>query len=274
MAATDFPANVAPGAFIGAAQDYLAYRPPYPPAMLQDLLDRAGGGRRAVLVDLACGPGRVALDLAHAFERVVAVDVEPEMIAVGRREAARRGIGNIDWRVGEAEALDVTPGSADLITVGEAFHRLDQAVVAQKALAWLRPGGALATLGFDGLLAGREPWQAAVAAIARAWMARAFPEGWAQGRPGAEVGPGASERVLAAHGFVAVESRHFETPWRWSSEAVVGYLRSLSVCSRAVLGDLSAPFEAEVLAALADRADGPPFLEDMAGGYTLGRGPG
>src|SRR5215469_11576045 len=46
----------------------------------------------AVLLDLACGPGRVTLDLAASFEHVHAIDLEAEMIEVGRREAARRGV--------------------------------------------------------------------------------------------------------------------------------------------------------------------------------------
>jgi len=40
----------------------------------------------AVLLDLACGPGRVTLDLAGSFEHVNAIDLEAEMIEVMKSE--------------------------------------------------------------------------------------------------------------------------------------------------------------------------------------------
>lgn len=262
--------NLRPDAFAGTAEAYLRFRPPYPRALLDDLVARAAPPRGGVLVDLASGPGRAALDLAGAFGRVLCVDLEPEMVAVGRAEAARRGIGSVAWAVGRAEDAEIPPASVDLIVIGEAFHRLDQPVVAGKAMRWLKPGGWIATLGTEGLFAGGEPWKAALAGIARRWMAKAFPEGWAEGRPGATLGPEGHERVLAEAGFVDVASREFAEPKDWSLEAVLGSLRSSSVCSERALAGETAAFEAEVAEAL-----GPgPFREVFRSGYTAGRKPG
>lgn len=267
------PANLSADAFAGAAAAYARYRPPYPRALLDALVERAAIGPRAGLLDLACGPGRVALDLAAAFETVWAVDLEPEMIAVGRAEAARRGVGHVDWRVGRAEDLAAPDGGFDLITIGEAFHRLDQAVVAGRALAWLKPGGCLATLGAMSLLDGREAWQVATAQVAHRWMARAFPQGWAAALPGAQTGPDAYERVLRAAGFVEVESVSYDEPHAWTCEAIIGYLQSTSVCSKKALGGDFAAFEAELRAALGEPAATTTFHETMRWGYTLGRKP-
>src|SRR5437899_12004288 len=118
--------NLSPDAFAGAAITYARYRPPYPEGLLSDLLIRAEAPARGHLLDLACGPGRVAVALAPSFERVWGVDLEPEMIEVGRREATRRGANNITWSVVRAEDLEAPSARFDLITVGEAFHRLDQ----------------------------------------------------------------------------------------------------------------------------------------------------
>ena len=265
------PSNLLPGAFAGAAAAYAKYRPPYPKALLGDLMARAVAAPRGGLLDLACGPGRVALDLAPGFETVWAVDLEPEMVEVGRREAARRGVGNITWIVGRAEDLAASPDAFDLITIGEAFHRLDQALVAQMALGWLRPGGGLATLGSEGMLAGRGAWQATVAQVAHRWTARAFPEGWAVARPGAQVGAGEYERLLRGVGFIDVESRSFEEPRDWTFEEIVGYLQSTSVCSRKALGGDFEGFETELRAALLDSGESPTFHETLSWGYTLGR---
>jgi SAM-dependent methyltransferase len=266
-------ANLRPDAFSGTAAAYLRYRPPYPKALLDDLVANAGAPAPAVLLDLACGPGRVALDLAKSFDRVCAIDLEPEMIDVGRQEASRRGIGHITWLVGRAEDVELAPSSVDLITVGEAFHRLDQAVILARALDWLKPGGCFATLGTEGILAGREPWQKIVAEVALRWMSRAFPSGWAHGQPGADLGPGPEQRVMREAGFTDIESRSFQEPRDWSVEEIVGYLRSTSVCSEKALGADFPAFETDVRAALADPQATNLFHEDLQCGYTVGRKP-
>jgi SAM-dependent methyltransferase len=265
-------ANLTADAFVGTAEAYLRYRPPYPKALLDDLLRRGAPPAVGVLLDLACGPGRVALDLAGSFATVLANDLEPEMIEVGRKEAARRGIGGVTWLAGRAEDLDLAPSSVDLITIGEAFHRLDQGLIAQKALGWLRPGGSLASLGTDGLLDGREPWQKTVSDVARRWMSRAFPAGWAQGLAGTELGPGAPERVLRAAGFAEVASHSFREPRDWSIEEIIGYLQSTSVCSKKALGEDFPQFEADLKTALLHEP-GASFHEELGCGYTLGRKP-
>jgi SAM-dependent methyltransferase len=268
------PANLRPDAFVGTAEAYSRYRPPYPPAMLAELLDLAGIAPGGALLDIACGPGRIALDLAVSFETVWAVDLEPEMVEVGKRAAARRGLSNITWFVGRAEDLDAPPCAFDLITIGEAFHRLDQAFVARKALAWLKPGGCLATMGGgEGFLSGGEPWRRTLAEVAHRWMTRAFPGGWGVAAQGVDPALGGQQRALRAAGFTDVIDRSFPEPRDWTIDAIIGYLQSMSVCSRKALGGDFDAFEAEVRAALGDPAPSATFHETMAWGYTLARKP-
>lgn len=267
------PANLSPRAFAGAARAYARYRPPYPRTLLDDLLTKAAVSPGARLLDLACGPGRLALDLADRFAEVWAIDLEPEMIEVGQALAAERSVGNVRWRVGPAEELAVPAASFDLITIGEAFHRLDQRVVATKALGWLRPGGRLATLGVEGILSGREPWQALAADVALRWMAKAFPEGWGEARPGSARTIGEVECLLGGTGFTEVESRSFAEPREWSLDSILGYLESTSVCSRHALGEHFGAFEAELRSALAEHNPTLRFREDLQAGYTLARKP-
>ena len=263
--------NLRPDAFAGAAAAYARYRPSYPPPVLSDLL--AACPSDGVLLDLACGPGRLALDLAASFQTVWAIDLEPEMIEVGKQAAARRGLGNISWSVGRAEDLAAPPNTFDLITIGEAFHRLDRALIARQALGWLKPGGCLATLGCEGILAGQETWQKTVTQVARRWMAQAFPGGWGVARDGVEVGPGSEARALRAAGFVEVTEHAFAEPRDWTFAEIVGYLQSTSVCSEKALGGDFAAFEAELRAALLGPAPSQTFHETMRWGYTLGRKP-
>src|SRR5512135_2864207 len=105
--------NIAADAFSGTAEAYLAFRPPYPAALIGDLLAHARLAPAPRLVDLASGPGRVALALAPAFAQVDAVDLEPDMVEVGARETARLGFSHVRWTVGAAEGFEAAAGSVD-----------------------------------------------------------------------------------------------------------------------------------------------------------------
>ncbi len=265
--------NVAPDAFTGTAQAYLRGRPPYPAALLAALADAAAPQPPSALLDLACGPGRLALDLAGAFQHVVANDLEAEMVDAGRQEAGRRGIRNVAWIVGPAENLEQPSGAFDLVTVGEAFHRLDQPVVGAKALAWLKPGGCFAAVGADGPLVGAEPWQVAAGEVADRWMKRAFPQGWAAGRQGAATSADGFEAVLRAAGFVDVGRRNFTQALSWTPDGVLNYFQSTSVCSRKALGEHAPAFERELSAVLAHHAADGALREEAGFGFILGRKP-
>ena len=160
--------------------------------------------------------------------------------------------------------------SVDLITIGEAFHRLDQVAIIEKVLDWLKPGGSIAILGTYSILAGGEAWKEAVRAVARHWMTRAFPAGWADARAGAAVGPDAFKRLLIGASFMDVEVRSFAEPRDWTFDEIVGYLRSTSVCSEGALGDLFSGFEAGLKDALRP-AEGHLFHEQLRCGFTMGR---
>ena len=109
------PRNVRSDAFVGTAEAYARWRPPYPVAMLDELLREAGIGPGARLLDLATGPGRIALALADRFAEVWALDLEPEMIAVGarRRRAARDRQCGLVGRPGRGAGRARTPFRPD-----------------------------------------------------------------------------------------------------------------------------------------------------------------
>jgi SAM-dependent methyltransferase len=260
-------------AFAGTAPYYARYRVPYPAGLLQDLIERAGITGKGRLLDLACGPGRIALALAASFQEIWALDLEPEMIAVGQQEAVQRGVTNITWMIGKAEDVTAPPSSCALITIGEAFHRLDQQRVAQHTLQWLQPGGCLAILGGYGILSGQEPWQHLVADIVRHWTSRKAAHGDVAAPPQPGSGPEHNERVLRATGFAEVASYPFVTPHEWTVETIIGNLYSTSFCSKQVLGDNAAAFEAALKAALLAHDPSGTYHERMRFGYTIGRKP-
>jgi SAM-dependent methyltransferase len=68
----------------------------------------------ARVVDVAAGPGTLALLAARTAAHVDAIDFAPAMIAHLRRRVAEAGLTNVDARVGDGQALPYPDRSADL----------------------------------------------------------------------------------------------------------------------------------------------------------------
>jgi ubiquinone/menaquinone biosynthesis C-methylase UbiE len=100
---------------------------------------RSGAER---VLDLGCGAGHTALAFAPRVAEVVAVDLAEAMLAQGRRLARERGIGNVDFRLGDVERLAFPDSSFDVVTSRFSAHHYP---APERALAEvvrvLRPGG-------------------------------------------------------------------------------------------------------------------------------------
>lgn len=238
-------------------------------AMLDDARIPSAGARA---IDLACGTGRVTLAIARHFAEIQAVDLEPEMLEGGRREARRLGIGNIRWSVGPAEDFAAPAGGFNLVTAGDAFHRLDRPRIATLALGWLAPGGAMVTLGSEGILDGDAAWRRVLAEVVRGFV------GEPARRLGAPNAPLAreiadQEDALRGAGFDPVVTRDFPSAHEWSLPELLGNLRSTSVLSRAALGERHEAFEAALTSALLAHDPSGRYAETIRFGYTLARKP-
>jgi trans-aconitate methyltransferase len=225
------------GLFSDTASSYAEFRPPYPHELLDLLASSSPGHGR--LVDLGCGTGELARPLARAFDEVVAVDVEPDMIATGMARAAQESIGNITWLAGKAETVGLAPGSTDLITIGAAFHWMDRQLILEKARAALSRGGALAVVGSNSPWTGKEPWQKLIVSVIEEFIGPRRRAGQGVFRQPAEP----HEVVMASHGYSNVAQYDFLTPHTWTLDDILGYLRSTSFASRAVLADRADEFD-------------------------------
>jgi SAM-dependent methyltransferase len=119
--------------------NYVKYRPGYPPAVL-DLLQRACGlTPEAMIADIGAGTGLLAeLFLAHG-NRVLGVEPNREMREAGARLLARYpGYQAVD---GRAEATTLPDAGVDFVTAGQAFHWFDPAGARAEFQRILRPGG-------------------------------------------------------------------------------------------------------------------------------------
>lgn len=103
--------------FRTAAPHYARYRPAYPAELIRRIAQATGVDGTARVLDLGCGPGSLAIPLASYAKEVVAVDVEPEMIAELRRDAP----SNVTAITGRAEDVDESWGRFRLATAGRSF---------------------------------------------------------------------------------------------------------------------------------------------------------
>ena len=95
---------------------YDRYRPGYPAALLDWLLEGAGIAPGHRVADIGCGTGISTRLLGERGLRVVGVDPNPDMLA-----AAGGGTG-ISYVVGEASATGLADRSVRLATAAQAFH--------------------------------------------------------------------------------------------------------------------------------------------------------
>ena len=105
------------------------------------------------LLDLAGGTGDVAFRFrAAGGGRVTVIDVNAEMVGVGRARAARRKIEGVDWVVGDAERLPVPDRAADAVTIAFGIRNCtDVSAVLREARRALKPGGRFICLEFSRL---------------------------------------------------------------------------------------------------------------------------
>jgi SAM-dependent methyltransferase len=238
--------------FAGTAWYYARYRPPYPPGVFE-AIDRAvridGTG---TLLDLGAGTGIVAAALAPRFERVVAVDVNPEMVDAGRDLLESRGVRNIEWHVLPAEAIDTLDrGPYRLVTIGSAFHWMDRPKVLERLVPQIEPGGGIAILGLPGFLnldstGVDDPLASTVARVVRKHLGE-------QRRAGSGVftpNPTRHEVVLAAFPFTDVQVVNVPFAVDYDLEGIVGHLYSTSFANRRILGDRVDAFEHDLRTAL------------------------
>jgi ubiquinone/menaquinone biosynthesis C-methylase UbiE len=116
--------------------DYARFRPTYP-ASLYDWLAALPAERR-LAVDVGTGNGQAAVELGKRFERVIGVD--PSEAQLAKAPATP----NIEWRRGSDDATGVAAGSADLLTVAQAFHWFKQPAFFAEVRRVVGSGGALA----------------------------------------------------------------------------------------------------------------------------------
>src|SRR3954454_952216 len=122
--------------FSSRAADYAAYRPTYPPELVDYLASVCPTSNLAL--DCGCGTGQLAVLLADRFKRVIATDASAQQIE--NAEPRER----VTYRVAPAERSGLPDASADLIVAAQAAHWFDLPAFYDEARRVGRPGAVVA----------------------------------------------------------------------------------------------------------------------------------
>jgi SAM-dependent methyltransferase len=94
------------------------------------------------VLDVACGPGLVALALAESAQHVTGLDITPAMLDKARELQRARGLANLSWVLGRADALPYANDSFDVVVTRFSFHHFtDPAKGLAEMMRVCRPGG-------------------------------------------------------------------------------------------------------------------------------------
>jgi 2-polyprenyl-3-methyl-5-hydroxy-6-metoxy-1,4-benzoquinol methylase len=253
--------------FAGAACHYEQGRLPYPPGLAEAMrtaLDLDGTGR---LLDVGCGPGTVALRVAHLFAEVVGLDPDAGMIAEAKRLATERGAANASFVQRRAEELPAGLGTFTVATFAQSFHWMDRPQVARTLRSMLVPRGAFVhvdslqrlTPDHDPSMPHPAPPKDAIDSLVRRYLG---PERRA-GQSVRTSSPGDEDDVLRAAGYAGPTLVHIpdgRVLARSIDDVVAGTL-SMSSSAPHLFGDRLDAFESDLRQVLSDASPAGLFSE-------------
>lgn len=99
------------------------------------------------VADLGSGEGLLGELLALRCKKVIAVDNSPRIVEFGAKKAAKNGLKNLEFRLGDLENPPIPAASVDLALLSQALHHaVNPARAIASAARILRPGGQLLVL--------------------------------------------------------------------------------------------------------------------------------
>ena len=128
--------------FRSAAQYYLVGRPPYSSLLIHRVVELCALNARHRILDLGTGPGQLAIAFAPSVMEVTALDPEPEMLEIAKKNASS-GHFKINFVQGSSYDLGPRFGRFQAATIGRAFHWMDRPATLILLDAMIEPDGAV-----------------------------------------------------------------------------------------------------------------------------------
>ncbi len=126
------------GRFNDRAADYVKYRPTYPVAAIDAILDGLRPPERLLAADVGAGTGISARLLGDRGVRVIAVEPGEAMRGAAAPHA------RVSWIAGRAESTGLRSGRFDLVLSAQSFHWFNPLDALREFARVLKRGGRLA----------------------------------------------------------------------------------------------------------------------------------
>jgi SAM-dependent methyltransferase len=124
--------------FSDKAENYTKYRPIYPDAVIDKILENLAPPNQLLAADIGAGTGIAARQLADKGVNVIAIEPNSAMREVAQKHQ------NVEWKNGTAEATNLPNASVDLITCFQAFHWFQPEPTLLEFRRIIKPKGRLA----------------------------------------------------------------------------------------------------------------------------------
>ena len=96
------------------------------------------------IADLGCGDGTLTVEMSKFASTVIAVDINPEVLALARQRIERLGLKNIKLISENIDKLSLASKSFDVVFFSQSLHHLENPQGSIKeATRLLKPGGKL-----------------------------------------------------------------------------------------------------------------------------------
>src|ERR1700730_605970 len=138
------PVKDATQRFSSRVDNYVRFRPGYPPEVLELLKNECGLTPESVIADIAFGTGMFTRMLLENGNRVFGVEPNDAMRRAGERFLG--GHSGFTSVAGTAEATTLRDHSIDVITAAQAAHWFDREKARREFIRILKPGGWTALL--------------------------------------------------------------------------------------------------------------------------------
>jgi len=131
---------------VWALGDYAAVAREVIPELGRVIVAESGIGPGDRVLDVGAGTGNASIEAARTGASVIASDLTPELLEIGRADAARQGV-ELTFEEADAEALSYADDSFDAVLscVGVMFAPHHE-VAARELTRVVRPGGTLALI--------------------------------------------------------------------------------------------------------------------------------
>jgi len=96
------------------------------PDRIARLVEAADAGPESRVLDVACGPGFLALAFAQRCREAIGIDLTEAPLAIAERNRRERGLGNVQFKRGDAERLPFADGEFDAVVCRLALHHCEE----------------------------------------------------------------------------------------------------------------------------------------------------